>query len=258
MARGAWLAGLGLALAGCFQDFEGFAFREDAEADRVDAASLEEPGEAAVASDSPMDAAMAEAPNVEDASAPIAPASDAAAASDAAMTPADGGTTTTTDAGAPDADTGLLPPATPAQVEACGSSLSALTPALAADCLDCGCGECALAVLDCVDSGDSEASAACGAVLRCALEQGCQDWDCYCTSPPCGAPGSDGDGPCVAEINAAVGGAGGRMMVDAVRASGDPRLPLNRAARAIECTLGLHPRAVGGPVDGLCEGACAP
>lgn len=123
-------------------------------------------------------------------------------------------------------------------------------------CRDCACEACASPILDCLLRGDETERKRCADVLRCALQNHCQDYTCYCRTSGCGWPGSTGDGACAQLVNAAAGGT--RSRVSALR-NADPldlEQPLNRAGQAIACIYGVHEASPGPPAAGSCSNAC--
>ncbi len=148
--------------------------------------------------------------------------------------------------------------AAPFDEQACRDDLGPLVPAGREACDDCACSisSCGAEVVSCLDSGDAAEDALCSAVLQCALENLCQVWDCYCLDPNCGGSSPDGQGPCVSEMNAAVGGQKTEVLL--VWQSSDESEPLVRALDAVSCMIGRHRRSPGGASSGTCETECLP
>jgi len=120
-------------------------------------------------------------------------------------------------------------------------------------CSNCACNACAASVLPCLEKGDSIYDRPCRDLLKCAVNHGCHDWDCYCSSQTCRMNADEeGDGPCVEEMNAAAGASLDRAAVSAARTDEDPNNPLTMALKATTCMLGSER----GSVTGACETAC--
>lgn len=137
---------------------------------------------------------------------------------------------------------------------ACRSAFEPVVPDGRYTCDDCGCSGCGDEITSCLQSGDAAEDGLCREVVRCALENSCQVWDCYCSASNCGGGSLDGDGPCVAEMNAAVGGQKAEVMQ--VWDSGDETEPLVRALDAVSCLVGRDRRSPGGFRRGACESEC--
>jgi hypothetical protein len=235
-------------LAACTHDFGAFAFADEREGGARDARTPEQPpgaGEQAPGTDAGTrmrDAAVP--PTRRDAALDLdASLGDAIAPPE----PMDGAAEAGADAGPP--DTGPPPPDPGPCLEAWTS-----TPPGPETCRDCACSDCTLAVHACLTEGSTTEQALCNDVLACAIANDCQEWACYCNSPQCGSPGPDGNGPCVAQINAAAGG--GRDQVNAIMAAGDPQEPLVRANAAVRCVIGASNRSQGGRATGHCVEPC--
>jgi hypothetical protein len=173
------------------------------------------------------------------------------------ITTMDAGGTVTTDAGGadtgvdsslPDDDDAGSPPT------ACDEFTEATPVASKPNCAGCACTSCDAPIEQCFNSGEPAKDALCAAAVACALQNACQDYDCYCSSMPCGAPAATGDGPCVAEYNAAADGM--KAQVNAIRTGNDSDEPLVRAKNVIECVLGLSDQSFNGPASGMCEADC--
>lgn len=125
-------------------------------------------------------------------------------------------------------------------------------------CRECSCARCAEPVNDCVTLGDMRARQLCETVFLCAMENGCQDYSCYCATTGCNNPSASGDGPCALAMDQAAGGK--RADVDRLRGAKPPdyNQPLMRAVRAISCVLGVHPMSPGPNEKGQCAEACPP
>lgn len=123
-------------------------------------------------------------------------------------------------------------------------------------CHECACDWCATQVLDCLVRGSEVERALCADVLRCSLQNQCQDYTCYCRTPGCNVPEPVGNGPCAAVVNRAANGT--RTRVDALRNANplDPNEPLIRAGQAIACIYGVHSASPGEPVNGNCTSTC--
>jgi hypothetical protein len=135
----------------------------------------------------------------------------------------------------------------------CLDAWSATPPGPTA-CGDCACASCTTAVAACLTEGSPSEQALCADVLACAITNDCMEWDCYCTSPQCGSPTPDGNGPCVAVINAAAGGT--RDDVVSISVAADPQEPLVRANAAVRCVIGASRRSPGGEAAGSCNADC--
>lgn len=169
----------------------------------------------------------------------------------------------TNDAGGTDAAVTVLDAAVAAdggsipvdpKVAACAQVWSSNTALPTSQCSTCACAMCADPVNACLASGPALEVMQCSAVFACAVAHDCKDWDCYCATANCRAPAESGDGPCVAEMEAAAGGSRARVM--SIRQAGDPTEPLVRAMNAIGCVLGLHANSPGGPKVGECDATC--
>ena len=87
-------------------------------------------------------------------------------------------------------------------------------------CNQCACMNCTQAVLDCRDSGDATRDMQCSAVVECARKNDCTGDPCYCGTlgaVQC-ALTDPAPGPCVDEIEAAIGGLTGAVNVSLRRA----------------------------------------
>ncbi len=117
-------------------------------------------------------------------------------------------------------------------------------------CSACECGVCREETTNCYDSGDPTKDALCQALVECARENGCEGDECYCVTPwlGCLTPG----GPCVAEIEAAMGDEG-LSTLRAIREEGDPTHPIVRAEALVDCTMG---HADPHEAIGVCRVAC--
>ena len=123
------------------------------------------------------------------------------------------------------------------------------------DCRACTCNRCTTVALDCLAIDNAYERAACTNLWACAIEHGCRDWDCYCSTSACRLTmTAPGDGPCVSAMNDAAGGT--REKVNAAHQANDPDSPLVRAIRAIGCTVGIPSSAVGGPITEQCKASC--
>lgn len=123
------------------------------------------------------------------------------------------------------------------------------------DCRACTCNRCTNAALDCLVGDNAYDRAACTNLWACAIQHGCRDWDCYCSTSMCRLTmTAQGDGPCVTAMNEAAGGT--REKVNAAHQANDPHSPLVRAIRAIGCTVGIPSSAVGGPITEQCKASC--
>jgi hypothetical protein len=98
-------------------------------------------------------------------------------------------------------------------------------------CANCECGSCATAASTCFASGDAKKDAACSAVAACEHQNGCSGDACYCGSDPIGCLFKP-SGPCVAQIDAAIGGHGPLAVAIA---RGDANNPLTRAEALVTC-----------------------
>ena len=241
-----------LLLAGCTQDFGAFEFTvgdggaRDATVlppDRRDAgAGGANAGTGGRSGTRTGDAAVEPRPDA-------APDLDGSFADGSSPPAPDGGfTDAATDAGV-DANV-VEPPGDPAACLAAWTD----TPPGPESCGDCACDACTGFVQACLTEGSATEQGLCGDVLACAITNDCKEWDCYCTTQSCGAPGPDGNGPCAAVINAAAGG--DRARVDAIIAAADPQEPLVRANAAVRCVIGSGRRAPGGEAAGQCEVPC--
>jgi hypothetical protein len=123
-------------------------------------------------------------------------------------------------------------------------------------CRYCACNSCAAPIVDCLNTGDPTQRALCRAVLACAVRTHCKDGACYCTGDGCGYPNASGDGPCVAEIEAAVGGK--RTRVTQLRQLDPPPRdqPYIRAITAITCLYGSDDASPGPTVMEQCSTSC--
>ena len=128
---------------------------------------------------------------------------------------------------------------------ACREELAPLGGAPA--CTACSCEACLEEVEGCL--GDL-----CGAAVACAVQQGCQFWDCYCSTRSCGRAAGRGDGPCVDEFEAAAGG--GQVAVFATWDSSYTTLPLVRARQLVACALWLLATPGQSAITGQCEAQC--
>jgi hypothetical protein len=252
--RLALLASLALPLlAGCTHDFGSFSYRDDGGASTVAASQAGSDAGGPQSPDVARDGSLAQsrpdaAPHdggretidaggasMPDAGGAVTDASDTADAADA------------TDAAA---DAGTIPPSPETMVcrevlQANGGSES---------CASCSCGSCAGEVASCLGSTDGDADPLCAAVVSCAIQNDCQFWSCYCRTPQCARTAPTGDGPCVAAIEAAAGGA--KAVVMAKWASTDLADPLVRARNLVACTLGLDAQHPLGPINGQCADPC--
>jgi hypothetical protein len=148
----------------------------------------------------------------------------------------------------------LMPPLhVPTDAEQCVATWSADQFSDLA-CTQCACDQCTSPTLDCLSRGSDEERSLCTSLFACALNHGCHDWDCYCTTMSCRMGNSAPDGPCVAQMDAAAGGK--REQVVAVHQANDPNQALVRAVRAIGCATGQSRSAVGGMMTGKCS-VCA-
>jgi hypothetical protein len=140
-----------------------------------------------------------------------------------------------------------------AAVAMCSAAWSSTSLSLSA-CSTCACASCADPVTACLSVGTALEAQHCTDVFVCAVQHDCKGWDCYCTNTKCGAPNASGEGPCVAQIEAAAGGK--RVQVMSIEQAGDPNEPLVRAMNAIGCVLGLDSHSPGGPKAGQCDATC--
>lgn len=181
---------------------------------------------------------------------------DAATAADTGMV-ADTGTVTDSGHGSHDAalDSGPADTGAPddAAIGMCRTAWSSTSLSLDT-CSTCACDSCTDPVSACLSAGSASEAQLCTDVFVCAVEHDCKDWDCYCTAPKCNAPHDSGDGPCVAQMDAAAGGT--RTQVMEIRQAGDSSQPLVRAMNAIGCVLGLDSHSPGGPKIGKCDATC--
>lgn len=248
----AWL------LLGCTHDFSSFTFSDQQPAtdhtpiSASDAATPVQPSDAgSQLFDGAADASAA--PGAPDAQVAVP----AVATPDAGESPspsADAGhATPPADASlrAPDSDAGADRDAhVPTEAEQCVATwsddqLSDLS------CAQCACQQCTSPTLDCLSRGSADERALCTSLFACALDHGCHDWDCYCTTMSCRMGNGTPDGPCVAQMNAAAGGERERVL--AVHQANDPNQPLVRAVRAIGCATGQSRTAVGGMMTAKCS-----
>jgi hypothetical protein len=164
---------------------------------------------------------------------------------DASMATSDAGEAA--DAGS---DAGAEPPSP--ETLSCRGALQA--NAASESCGSCGCEHCAGEVASCLGSGDQDSDPLCAAVVACAIQNDCRFWGCYCRTPQCGRNSPTGDGPCVAQIEAAAGGS--KAIVMAKWTSSDLADPLVRSRNLVACTLGLDAQHPLGPITGQCVEAC--
>jgi hypothetical protein len=124
-------------------------------------------------------------------------------------------------------------------------------------CTSCACDQCATSTLACVSQGDSVYDQRCSDLLKCALRNGCRDWDCYCKTTACRtSPDAEAAGPCVTEMNLAAGDSQDHAAVIAAHAPGAVASALTLAVTATTCISGA-PRSGSSPaVAGRCENAC--
>ena len=149
------------------------------------------------------------------------------------------------------------PDAGPSIEQQCTSSANRELVDVAAGCTRCACSDCAPSVLTCLEQGEGVYDRPCRDLLKCAITNGCRDWDCYCTDPGCRAnPDADGNGPCVNEMNAAAGGTQDRAAVNAAHAANNPSSPLIMAVRATTCIFGGSRSSGSTPVEGPCKTQC--
>ena len=243
-------------LAACTRDFGSFSYRDDGGAST------------AAGSQAGSDAGRQQSPNVAGDGGPAQPGPDAAARDGGRVPPGDGGTFVpgadgaVTDAGEI-ADAADAAAAADAAVDAGNTPLSPETMACrdvvqanagGESCASCSCGSCAGEVASCLGSNDGDADPLCAAVVSCAIQNDCRFWGCYCRTPQCARTSPTGDGPCVAAIEAAAGGA--KAVVMAKWASTDLADPLVRARNLIACTLGLDAQHPLGPITGQCDDTC--
>lgn len=121
-------------------------------------------------------------------------------------------------------------------------------------CRLCACSDCAAEVTDCLTLGTERERMLCRDVLSCALQNHCQDYDCYCGTATCGLPASSGDGPCRGVIEVAAGGTRSKVMQ--IRRTLDPQEPFARAAIAISCLYGTSSMSSGPAVQEACATSC--
>ncbi len=123
-------------------------------------------------------------------------------------------------------------------------------------CRYCACNSCAAPIVECLDVGDPTQRALCRGVLACAVRTHCKDGSCYCTGDGCGYPNASGDGPCVAEIEAAAGGKRARV-TELRQLDPAPRdQPYIRAITAITCLYGSDDASPGATVTEQCMTSC--
>jgi hypothetical protein len=197
----------------------------------------------------------------------VGPGTDAAAAtvdggavdagsivSDAGSVVADAGNAQS-DAGSANHDAAVVDAgvADDASVEMCSAAWSG-TSLSASACSTCACASCSEPVTACLTLGTEAEVQQCTGVFVCAIQHDCKDWACYCTAEKCGAPSASGDGPCVAEMEAAAGGK--RVKVMSILQGGDANEPLVRAVNATGCVLGFDSHSPGGTRAGQCDATC--
>jgi hypothetical protein len=255
------VSALALCFAACTNDFGSFSFgREDGSVTDAGGVSPEggaggaagEDDAGADASASPGDASVDSGGMDSGGERDAAPEEDAAEepGPDAAMDSAQPGDAASVETDA-EVDSGQQDSGF--SVAVCRDALEPLVPDGRNMCAGCGCWGCGLEVVACLQSGDAAEDALCSDVLQCALQNSCQVWDCYCSSPGCGG-GPNGDGPCVAEMNDAADGRKSQVM--SIWQSDDDSEPLVRALEAISCLVGRHADSPGGASSGMCEAEC--
>jgi hypothetical protein len=145
------------------------------------------------------------------------------------------------------------PDAGPSLEQQCVSSAGRELAEIASGCTNCACGACAASVLPCLEKGESIYDRPCRELLKCAVNHGCHDWDCYCSDETCRMnPEEEGNGPCVEEMNAAAGESLDRAAVNAAHSAKDPSNPMTMALKATVCMLGSEH----GSATGTCKTAC--